>query len=253
MTVDFEVEGSIGWITINRAENHNAINTEVVEGLAKSLKKCEKDEIKAVVLKGKGKSFCSGADLLEFKKFVDRGGLEYYSRIFHDEIIKRIRNLKKAVIVEAKGYVFGAGLSLLFAADYAIASKNTTFSSGFARIGLSPNTGSSFFFPRVVGLKKAFELMSTARQFNAMEALNLGVVNEVVDEDELNKRVKEVASLYTTISSKVVFYIKQLLNVSLSNTLDEHLQLEERLILDTAKSADFLYRLENIISKIKKS
>ena len=79
--------------------------------------------------------------------------MEYYSRIFHDEVIKRIRNLEKAVIVEAKGYVFGAGLSLLLAADYAIAAENTIFSSGFARIGLSPNTGSSFFFPRLVGLR----------------------------------------------------------------------------------------------------
>ena len=251
MVVDFNIKGNVAWIAINRPKFHNAINTEVVEGLAKYLKLCESREVKAVVLKGKGKSFCSGADLIEFKRFVERGGLEYYSRIFHDGIIKRIRNLEKAVIVEAKGYAFGAGLSLLLAADYAIAAENTIFSSGFARIGLSPNTGSSFFFPRLVGLKKAFELMSTAKQFNAFEALNLGIVNEVVNEKSVENRVEEVAKFYAMMPSKVIGYIKQLLNVSLSNRIDEHLLLEEKLILDTAKSKEFLKRLEKMIDKIK--
>lgn len=251
MVVEFDVEDGVAKVTINKPESHNSIDTKVVEGLANALKLCESNEIKAVVLKGKGKSFSSGADLMEFKKFVDRGGLEYYSRIFHDNIIKRIRGLKKAVIVEAKGYIFGAGLSLLLASDYAIASKDAIFSSGFARIGLSPNTGSSFFFPRLVGVKKAFELMSTARNFDAMEALNLGIVNEVVDENKLEKRVDEVAKFYVAMPSKVVYYIKRLLDVSLSNTLEEHLTLEERLILDTAKTEEFLQRLNDVISKIK--
>ncbi|RLI77467.1 2-(1,2-epoxy-1,2-dihydrophenyl)acetyl-CoA isomerase [Archaeoglobales archaeon] len=250
MAVEFDIEGKIAKITINKPKTHNSIDTKVVEGLANALKLCEDDEIKAVVLRGEGKSFCSGADLIEFRKFVDRGGLEYYSRVFHNGVIKRIRKLRKAVIVEAKGYVFGAGLSLLLASDYAVASKNAVFSSGFARIGLSPNTGSSFFLPRSIGFKKAFELMSTARSFDAMEALNLGIVNEVV-EANLEERIYEVAKFYAAMPSKVIRYIKLLLDVSLSNTLEEHLILEEKLILDTAKTDEFLQHLNNTISKIK--
>ena len=248
--IKLKLDGKIAWISISRPNAHNAINTEVLEKLAEYLEICAGKKIGSIVLRGEGNSFCSGADLIEFKKFLKERKFKHYSRLFNDVILK-LRNMDKVVIVEAKGYVFGAGLSLLLASDYAIASENTIFSSGFARIGLSPDTGSSFFLPRTVGFKKAFELMASARNFDANEALSLGLINEVVEIDRLEDRTEEVAKLYAEIPNKVVHHIKQLLNVSLSNKLDEHLLLEEELILDTAKSKDFVEKLEEVIKRIK--
>ena len=249
-TVRFLTRGRIAEVILNRPEVHNSVNYQMTADIAEALKLCRDDGIKVVVLRGEGKSFCSGADIRAFvEMFSQTEKLAEFAEIFHNGIIKAMRGLPKPVIVEAKGFVFGAGLSMVLASDYAVASQDTTFSSGFARIGLSPDTGSSFFFPRATGMKRAFELMSTARRFDAEEALRYGIVTEVVPSASLKERVDEVARTYLKMPGKVIASIKQLLNVSHSNTLEEQLRLEMEHVMESAKTEDFREGIRAFIEK----
>jgi 2-(1,2-epoxy-1,2-dihydrophenyl)acetyl-CoA isomerase len=249
-TIRFSIRERIAEIVLNRPQVHNSVNYQMASDIAEALKLCRDDDVKVVVLRGEGRSFCSGADIRTFVEMQDDPEkLIEFGEIFHNGIIRAIRELSKPVIVEAKGYIFGGGLSLVLASDYAVASEDTTFSSGFARIGLSPDTGSSFFFPRVTGMKRGFELMSTARLFDAEEALKYGIVTEVVPSASLRSRVDEVARMYLKMPGKVVASIKQLLNVSYSNSLEEHLRLEMEHVMRSAKSEDFREGIRAFIEK----
>jgi len=138
---------------------------------------------------------------------------------------------------------------LVLASDYVVASESAKFSCGFVNIGLSPDTATSFFIPRCLGLKRAFELMSTGRIFSAKEALEYGVVTEVVSDSELEDRVKEVVEFYLNRPRTVIGYLKKLLDVTYSNTLDEHMGLEFSLALSSALSKDFIEGLTATVQK----
>ena len=249
-TIRFSTKDRVAEIILNRPEVHNSVNYQMAVEVAEALNFCRDSSIKVVIIRGEGKSLCSGADLRSFAEIYSQPGkLSEFAEIFHDGIIKAIRYLPKPVIVEAKGFVVGAGLSLVLASDYAVASKDAVFSTGFARIGLSPDTGSSFFLPRVTGLKRAFELLSTARRFDAEEALKYGVVTEMVSRESLRARVEEVAELYLKMPGNVIESIKKLLNVSYSNSIDEHLKLETELVMKSVNAENFREGLRAFMEK----
>ncbi len=127
--VKLEKNGRVAEITLNRPEVHNAINMDMVTGLSKSLEECQKDdEIKVIVLKGEGKSFCSGADLRQFLKFAaGEGNPSEYGLKLHFDVIRKIRKIPKPVVAEVKGYAIGAGLGIVSASDYAVAAESAVF------------------------------------------------------------------------------------------------------------------------------
>jgi 2-(1,2-epoxy-1,2-dihydrophenyl)acetyl-CoA isomerase len=238
----FEKEGKVARISFNRPQVHNALNMEMIKELSQALDKCEKDDsIKVILLRGEGKSFCSGADLKQFLEFTSGTGnaMEYGLKI-HFSVLKKMRSLPKPIIAEVKGYSIGAGLGILLATDYAIAAKSSIFSCGFILVGLSPDSGTSFFIPRSVNFKRAFELMSTGRRFSAEEALNYGFVTEVVDDEMLEERVEEVVKLYLNRPRTALSNLKKLLNASHSNSLDEQLSFELCLAMLSTLSKDFV-------------
>ena len=237
----FEKDGKVTRLILNRPEVHNALNMGLVNELSEALEECERDDsTKVILLKGEGRSFCSGADLKQFFEFISGSGnaMEYGLKI-HFSILKKMRNLPKPVIAEVKGYSIGAGLGLVLATDYAVAARSSVFSCGFILIGLSPDSGTSFFIPRSVGFKRAFELMSTGRRFSAEEALEYGFVTEVVDDERLEERVEEVVRLYLNRPRIALGNLKKLLNVTHSNSLDEHLSFELNLAMLSTLSKDF--------------
>ncbi|RLI77733.1 2-(1,2-epoxy-1,2-dihydrophenyl)acetyl-CoA isomerase [Archaeoglobales archaeon] len=237
----FEKEGKVARISFNRPEVHNALNMGLIEELSQALDECEKDDdIKVILLRGEGKSFCSGADLKQFLEFISGTGnaMEYGLKI-HLSVLKKMRGLSKPIVAEVKGYSIGAGLGILLATDYAVAAKSSIFSCGFILVGLSPDSGTSFFIPRSVSFKRAFELMSTGRRFSAEEALEYGFVTEVVDDEMLEERVAEVINLYLNRPRTAIANLKKLLNASHSNSLDEHLSFELTLAMLSTLSKDF--------------
>src|SRR2546422_2132640 len=180
-------------VTLNRPEVLNAFNEQMLRELHEALRQAERDAaVRCVLLTGAGRGFCSGQDLR------DRAGATAFSfreslRNQYNPIIVAIRTIEKPVIAAVNGVAAGAGCSLALAADMRIASDRASFIEVFARVGLVPDSGSTYFLPRLVGLGKAFELAYTAEPVDAAEALRLGLVNRVVPHDDLIPQARALA------------------------------------------------------------
>ncbi len=201
--IKFEVTGGTATITLNRPEVYNALNDGITYELQDALKKVSRDEtIRVVVLTGEGKAFCAGQDLKaasgeEKRSFIDSLQKRY------NPIISAMRNLPKPIICRLNGVAAGAGCSLALACDMIIASEEATLIEVFINIGLVPDSGSSYFLPRLVGRAKAFELCSMGNKVKASEALQLGLVNRVATADQLDAVVKEYARLFFAGANKI--------------------------------------------------
>jgi len=224
--IKFEVIGGTATITLNRPAVYNALNDGITYELQDALKKVARDEtIRVVVLTGEGKAFCAGQDLKaasgeEKRSFIDSLQKRY------NPIISAMRNLPKPIICRLNGVAAGAGCSLALACDMIIASEEATLIEVFINIGLVPDSGSSYFLPRLVGRARAFELCSMGNKVKASEALQLGLVNRVVTADQLDAVVKEYASYFSQAPTKSIGLIKRMLEKSATSTLEEMLEYE---------------------------
>ncbi len=182
-----EKKNGVGIITLNRPDKLNAFNDELTFSLQDALKEMEKDQsVRAIIITGAGRGFCSGQDLQSrsiSQEMGQRPSLGDSIRRRYNPIVIKIRRLEKPVIAAVNGVAAGAGASLAFACDFRIAADNVNFIQSFTKVGLVPDSGSTFMLPRLIGVTKAFELMLSADKLGAAEALNLGLVNKVVPVD----------------------------------------------------------------------
>jgi len=221
----YEVSGGIATVTLNRPDVYNALNDEITFELQDALKACAKDaEVRVVVLTGSGKAFCSGQDLKsgagQKRSFLDSLHKRY------NPIIRAMRNLPKPILCRLNGVASGAGCSLALASDMIIASEESTLIEVFVNIGLVPDSGSSYFLPRLVGTAKAFELCTMGTKVKAAEALQLGLVSRVVRADQLDAVVKEYTDYFAKAPTKAIGIIKKMLNKSTTSNLDDMLDYE---------------------------
>lgn len=222
----YHVEGGVATITLNRPEVYNALNDEITFELQDAWKNVTRDEsIRVAVLTGEGKAFCSGQDLkaasgTEKRSFMDSLHKRY------NPIIRAMRNLPKPIVCRLNGVAAGAGCSLALACDIVVAAEEATLIEVFINIGLVPDSGSSYFLPRLTGMAKAFELCSMGTRVKADEALKLGLVNEVVSADKLDEAVKRYTDYYAQAPTKAIGLIKKMLNKSTTASLDEMLNYE---------------------------
>ena len=218
-------ENGVATITLNRPDVYNALNDEITYEIQDALKMVSKDEsVRVVVMTGEGKAFCSGQDLKasggEKRSFMDSLHKRY------NPIIRAMRTLPKPIVCRLNGVAAGAGCSLALAADIIVASEDATLIEVFINIGLVPDSGSSYFLPRLVGMAKAFELCSMGSKVKAKEALELGLVNKVAVADQLDEAVKEYTDYFASAPTKSIGIIKKMLNKSATSTLDEMLEYE---------------------------
>ena len=224
--IKFEVANGISTVTLNRPEVYNALNDGITYEIQDALKLVSKDpSIRVMVLTGAGKAFCSGQDLKaasgqEKRSFMDSLHKRY------NPIISAMRNLPKPIICRLNGVAAGAGCSLALACDMIIASEEATLIEVFINIGLVPDSGSSYFLPRLVGKAKAFELCSMGNKVKANEALQLGLINRVAAADQLDAVVKEYTDYFSQAPTKSIGLIKRMLEKSATSTLDEMLEYE---------------------------
>ena len=232
-----ERSGAVLTITLNRPEVFNAFNRALHAALREALAEAADPEVRAVVVTGAGRGFCSGQDLKEFSELP--GGIrEALEGTYHPNI-RAIRALEKPVIAAINGPVAGAGLSLACACDVRIASDAATFVPGFIGIGLIPDAGGSWFIHRLLGFSRAFEWMVSNRRLGADEALAWGLVSEVLAAEDFPPRVEELASWYAELPTRGVAMTKQLFEHAYKVSLEEQLELEAELQQAATSTEDF--------------
>src|SRR5712692_9319991 len=225
-------------ITLNRPEVLNAFNDQMLRELHDTLRQAARDAaVRCVVLTGAGRAFCSGQDLR------DRTGPATFSlseslRSRYNPVILLLRTMEKPVVAAVNGVAAGAGCSLALAADLRIASDRANFIEVFARVGLVPDSGSTYFLTRLVGLGKALELAYTADAVDAAEALRIGLVNRVVPHDVLVPEVMTLAKRLAAGPTRGYGLAKRAINYGLHATLEQALDYEAAVQEIAGRSAD---------------
>lgn len=244
-------QNGIATITLNRPEVYNAFNDPLSYELQDALKQVEKDTaVRAIVLTGAGKAFCSGQDL---KASVEAGNRSFSESLHkrYNPIIRAIRNLPKPVICKLNGVAAGAGCSLALACDLIIASETATLIEIFVNIALVLDSGSSYFLPRTIGYHRAFEMATKATKLTAPEALQLGLVNKVVPAEELDAAVQAEAAFYANAPTKAIALMKKMLTKGMTENLDAILDYEAYCQEIAGRSADYKEGVSAFMEKRK--
>ncbi len=250
-TVTTETRDRCRYITLYRPERLNSFDLKLGTELHEVLHQSATDNhINLVVLQGTGHGFCGGGDVKEMFAAKDKPHfLRELTKIIHACVIE-MRMMEKPVIASIDGAAFGAGFSLALAADLIVASKKATFSTAFIGIGLAPGCGTQLF-TRLVGYQKACEYMFTSKVFSAIEAEHLGIVNKVVESNELNAQIEYYANIFRTFPTLAVGKAKMLINKSLDNSFIDHLELESITAAYTAGTKDFTEGVTAFVEKRK--
>ncbi|MEO8093206.1 MAG: enoyl-CoA hydratase-related protein [bacterium] len=243
-TIRLEVDGEIGTLTLDRPDSFNAMNPEMIaELVVASGWLADRAALRALIVTGAGKAFSSGGDVNWFKQGVGSEGFDLPSDVrraadvLHQAIID-FRRIPYPVVGAINGVAAGAGFSLALMCDTRIASEDAGFVCAYGRIGASPDGGMTYFLPRVVGPSRAIELLLNDPLLSAQDALDAGIVAEVVPADELVERARLKASKLAAKAPHYVRLSKQLVAVSLDDTLADHLQLERHGIADSMATED---------------
>ena len=191
--VNYEVQGAVAILTINRPEALNALNSQVLSDLDEAITKVEADDsVHAVILTGAGRSFVAGADIGEMKGFSARDGKKF--GVHGGGVFLRLENLSKPVIAAVNGFALGGGCELAMSCDIRIASEKAKFGQPEVGLGITPGFGGTQRLPRIVGISKAMELILTAKVINAAEAERIGLVSAVYPPEELMDKAMELAN-----------------------------------------------------------
>jgi 2-(1,2-epoxy-1,2-dihydrophenyl)acetyl-CoA isomerase len=243
-TLEIEVDGPVGTLTLNRPDALNAMSPQMIAELPIAAAwLADRAPIRALVITGAGRAFCSGGDVTWFRRGVEDESIDLPSEVrrgaevLHQAIVD-FRRLPYAVIAAINGPAAGAGMSLALSADIRIASDEAFLAIAYGRIGASPDGGMTYFLPRVVGPARALELALNDPNLDAKSALEAGLVSEVVPADQLLTRAREKAEKLAASAPHYVRMAKSLLHESIEHSLTDHLQLERHGIADSMETRD---------------
>ncbi len=246
------IENKVAILTLNRPEVFNSFNREMALLLQNELDACEKNpEVRAIVITGSGKAFCAGQDLKEVTSPELNPGFKKILEEHYNPIITRIRNIEKPIIGAINGVAAGAGANIALACDIIIASENASFIQAFSKIGLVPDSAGTFFLPRLIGFQKASALMMLGDKVSAQEAEKLGMVYKVVSAEIFSEEVNNTANTLANMPTKALGLTKGLLNNSMRNSLEEQLNLESKLQIESAQSEDYAEGVDAFVNKRK--
>ena len=230
-------DGAVLTITFNRPEVYNAFNRSLHAALREALTEAQDPAVRCVVITGAGKGFCAGQDLKEFGAVSESIG-DALEASYHPNV-RLVRGLAKPVIAAVNGPAAGAGLSFACACDLRVAAESATFVPGFVGIGLVPDAGGTWFVHRLLGFARAFEWMSSNRRLSAAEALDWGLVSEVIPDGAFAARVAELAAEWAARPTLAIGRTKQLFEHAYAAALDAQLALEAQLQQESVGTADF--------------
>ncbi|MEN9971802.1 MAG: hypothetical protein RIS20_149 [Bacteroidota bacterium] len=236
-------------ITLNRPSVFNSFNKTMALQLQEVLDDCAVNpEIRAVLFTGEGKAFCAGQDLAEA---IDPEGPELKSivRDHYNPIIIKIRELEKPVIAAVNGVAAGAGANIALACDIVVAKKSASFIQAFSKIGLIPDSGGTYFLPRLVGMQKAMALMMTGDKVSADDAERMNMIYKVFEDESFDEEVTKLAENLATMPTYGLGLTKKAVNLGLFNSLEDQLDLEESLQTEAGETDDFTEGVNAFIQK----
>lgn len=240
-TVLLEKQGNIAFLTFNRPFAANSFNGEMSSDLLAATQALKEDSsIRAVLMRGAGKLFMSGGDIKAMHEGLDQmpGDIPSWAANLHDAI-HNLTTLHAPVIAAVHGSVAGAGISIMLAADLVIASHDTIFTLAYSQIAVSPDGGASYHLPRMVGHKKAMELLLLAERFDAHEAQNYGLINRIVPRKEIFIHANSLAKQISEGPTKTYGKIKQLMSQTWQNDLVTQMNKEAELFVESTTTKDF--------------
>lgn len=227
--IDIAEDSGIATITLNRPEKLNALAGHMRRDLAEALEAAGAERsIHVVIITGAGRAFCSGGDVAAMADMIERQDAEEFARLLGSarRVISAIRQMTKPVVASVNGPAFGAGCNLALSCDLRIASTKASFSQSFAKVGLHPDWGGTYFLPRLVTPNKACEMFFLGEAMAADEALRLGVVNYVVEPAELEAETRKLAERLRDAPAIALAAAKQAVYMSQAAELEEMLRHE---------------------------
>ena len=247
-----KIENQVAYITLNRPDVFNSFNREMALSLQSILDDCEHNNgVRSIVITGNGKAFCAGQDLKEVTSPELNPGFKKILEEHYNPIITRIRAINKPIIAAVNGVAAGAGANIALSCDLVVASNKASFIQAFSKIGLIPDSGGSFFLPRLIGFQKATALMMLGDKVTAEEAEELGMIFKVISSESFNEEVEKLAVKLANMPTKALGLIKELLSKSMTNTLDQQLELEGKLQIEAALSEDYTEGVNAFMEKRK--
>ena len=249
-SISLKIENSVATISLNRPEVFNSFNREMALNLQSILNECEaNDEVRAIVLTGNGKAFCAGQDLNEVTNPELNPGFKKILEEHYNPIIQKIREIKKPIIAAVNGVAAGAGANIALACDIVVAHEKVNFIQAFSLIGLVPDSGGTYFLPRLIGFQKAQALAMLGDKISATEAEKIGMIYKCVNIDEFENTINSLAEKLSKMPTKALGFIKELYNSSMTNTLNEQLDLESKLQIQAANTNDYREGVAAFIEK----
>jgi 2-(1,2-epoxy-1,2-dihydrophenyl)acetyl-CoA isomerase len=245
----FAIENGIAFITFNRPDRLNAFNREMSLLLQSKLDECASlHEVRAIYLTGAGKGFCAGQDLAEI---TDPGGLDLGSILQeqYNPIITKIRNLPKPVVAAVNGVAAGAGANIALCCDIVVAAESASFIQSFSKIGLIPDSGGTYFLPRLVGWQKASAIAMLGDKIMATEAERMGMIYKVYADSAFPDAGKTLAVTLAALPTKALAFTKHAFNYSGRNTLEAQLLLEDELQQKAARTTDHREGVQAFLEK----
>jgi 2-(1,2-epoxy-1,2-dihydrophenyl)acetyl-CoA isomerase len=241
----------VATITLNRPQVFNSFNQAMAMQLQQVLDDCEKDEsVRAIVLTGAGKAFCAGQDLGEA---TDPQGPEMKDIVekHYNPIVLRLQTIEKPIICAVNGVAAGAGANIALACDITFAKKSASFIQAFSKIGLIPDSGGTYFLPKIIGSQKALALMMTGEKLSAEDAEKMNLIYKVLEDEVFETEVVSFAQQLATMPTKGLGLTKRAVHQGWNNSLSEQLQLEGVIQAEAGATEDFKEGVQAFLEKRK--
>ncbi|MFM7815237.1 MAG: enoyl-CoA hydratase-related protein [Flavobacteriales bacterium] len=248
--IQWHIAGHVAVITFNRPEVFHSFNRAMALEMQQALDLCQADEIRAVLIQGQGKAFCAGQDLAEVTG-PDAPGFKTILSEHYNPIIERICGLRKPVVAGVNGVAAGAGANIALACDIVLASSQASFIQAFSKIGLVPDSGGSYFLPRLIGYQKALGLMLTGDKVSAEEADKMGMIYRVLPAETFETDCLAMAQQLAQMPTHALALTKRMLQQSMRSSLQEQLALEEVLQIEAGQTADYQEGVQAFMQKRK--
>jgi 2-(1,2-epoxy-1,2-dihydrophenyl)acetyl-CoA isomerase len=252
-TVETATANGVDWIRLNRPEKLNAFNEQMGIDLLEALKDGERSaEVRCIVITGEGRAFSVGEDLNTNRETYASGKPVLLGETLkrkYNPIVQRIRKMDKPVLAAVNGVTAGAGLGLALACDLRTASSKATFHEAFIKVGLAPDSGTSFWLTRIVGLAKAMEVTMLGEPIDSTMALNLGLVNWVFPEDKFNEETRRIAERLARGPTRALALTKRALNRAIVVDMDSSLEYEAYLQDIAGRTRDHMEGVDAFFGK----